>query len=822
MKNIVWSTQRSSAIDQFVSRCVCPTDRRARSGGVLAVGMALSLGAGVAMADDATTSVPGPVSGAPPEMATLLESIVVTAQFREENLETTPLAITPLSGHQLDDHNAVSLGDLNGLAPSLSITRGTNTNGPSAQAFIRGIGQSDGHPGLEPGVGLYVDDVYHGILLGSDVDLTDLDRVEVLRGPQGTLAGKNSIGGSIKLFTKKPGDEADGYADVTYGDFDLIKIRAAGNLTLVPDRLYLRLSGVSETQNGYMTRLDYACVTGDHSNNTQVSVLPGCALGTEGGTDLHSGRLALRWIVNEAIEDNFTATDTQDRSQVPALKLLYANNTQGVMPYGLNGSQFITAPNSYTTYATFTNLGFTDPAKYSGVPGAGTHSAISLPTEDPINYFGLTNNLEWSLADQYTLTAITGWLRYDGQYSIEVGDSPYAVQLLDDTWSDNQFTQEIRLNGTSFDHFDWTVGGYYYHEFATFGGLKLLTPGIASETLFTGNDPIDSSNKSAFVHDVWRATEQLSLITGVRYTKEDKEYTFQRLNPYDQALPSYTPVGTLSGVTGTYSGSHVDYRAGLEYQLTPAVMTYAQWSTGFRGGGVNPRPFIAAEEVPFGTETLKSEEVGLKSDLFDHTLRLNVAGYFSQYNNILLVNTAPLVLDGVSYNNSTPENIGKAHIEGAEAEFIWHPVKAFQIDGSASYIHFRFTSINTSAATVPGVSLNTQDPYIPNRMTTMGVQGNYLLPDGSTLSPRLEGQYQSAFFTDLQNTPLGEVAGRTLLNVRLTWNSPKGDWQTTAAVDNATDRFYYINKVNALAPTNIAQGQPGAPREWLISVHRRF
>ena len=816
MKIIARSNRPSSTVDQFIRQSLRATRSRTRFGrGALTVGLALSLGAGAAMADEATAPSANDVQ--------LLEEIVVTAQFRQQNLQTTPVAITAITAQQVDEHNALSLTDLNGLAPNVTLTKGTNTNGPSAQAFIRGIGQSDGHPGLEPGVGLYVDDVYHGLLLGSDLDLTDLDRVEVLRGPQGTLAGKNSIGGSIKLFTKKPTEETDGYADATYGDFNLVKIRAAGNFTLVPETLYARVSGISAQQDGYMKRLDYFCVTGQNVFSTQVPV-HGCQLGTEGGTDLHSIRVALRWIINESLENNFTATDTQDRSEVPALKLTQSNLPAGYIPAAAgpaSGVQFITPAHSYTTYATYANVGFTDPAKYAGAPGAGQHAGISMPLTDPINYYGLTDNLTWKINDKYTLTAITGYLRYSGAYSIETGDSPYATGLLDDTWADNQFSEEIRLNGTTMGQFDWTVGAYYYKEYAQFGGLKLLNPGLANETLFTGNDPIKSTNKSAFVHDVWRATDALSVITGVRYTKENKDYTFSRLDPYNQAVPSYNPVGILNGTTGTYSGSHVDYRVGLEYQWTDTTMTYAEWSTGFRGGGVNPRPFVAQEEVPFGTEKLSAYEIGLKTDLFDNHLRLNLSGFYNKYRDILLVNTAPLIINGQSTQNSTPVNVGAADIKGAEAEFVIKPVAAFQIDGSVSYLNFNFTSINQSAATIPGVSLETQDPYVPRRMANLGAQYTWTLPNSSSLTPRVDAQYQSSFFTELSNNPIGRVGGRTLADLRLTWRSPKGDWQTTAAVTNLTSHFYYINKVLSQNPS-FTQGQPGAPREWLVTLRRNF
>lgn len=815
MKNIVRSN-RPTAVDQFIRQSLRSARLRASLGkGALTFGLALSLGAGTAMAEEAAASSSD---------VQLLEEIVVTAQFRQQNLQTTPVAITAINAQQLDERSMSSLADLNGLAPNLTITKGTNTNGPAAQTFIRGIGQSDGHPGLEPGVGIYVDDVYHGLLLGTDLDLTDLDRVEVLRGPQGTLAGKNSIGGSIKLFSKKPNEETDGYVDATYGDFNRIDIKAGGNFTLVPDTLYARVSGVSKQQDGYMKRLDYFCATGGAPSTTQISVHPGCQIGTEGGTDIHAVRVALRWLVNDKVENNFIATSTQDRSEVPALKLIYAANTQGLIPGG-NGSQFITGPTSYTTYATYNQLGFTDPARYTGQPGAGTHQGISLPTTDPIDSYGLTDTVDWKVADHYTLTAITGYLRYKGAYSIEVGDSPYPTQVLNDTWADRQFTEEIRLNGTSFDRFDWTVGGYYFHELAHFGGLKMLSPGITTETLFTGNDPVESTNKSGFAHGVWRATDALSVIAGIRYTKEDKSYTFQRLNPYAQTLPSYTPVGPLNDTTGSYAGNHTDYRAGIEYQWTESIMTYAQYSTGFRGGGVNPRPFIVQQEVSFGPETIKGSEIGMKSDLLDHHLRLNVAAFFNQYKDILFTNAAPTIVNGVtlSANNATPVNVGAANIKGLEAEFEIRPFGGLQFDGSASYLNFNFTSINQSAAAqIPNVSLRTDEPYAPTRMAALGAQYTFNIGTGGSFTPRFDANYQSRFYTDIANTALGQVSGRTLMNARLTWKSPKDEWQTSFAVTNVADKFYYVNKVNAVAPTNITQGQPGEPREWSVSIRRNF
>jgi len=253
-------------------------------------------------------------------------------------------------------------------------------------------------------------------------------------------------------------------------------------------------------------------------------------------------------------------------------------------------------------------------------------------------------------------------------------------------------------------------------------------------------------------------------------------------------------------------------------------MTYAQYSTGFRGGGVNPRPFIPQQEVPFKPETLRSAEIGLKSDLFDRHLRLDVSAFYSKYTNILFINSSPTIVNGavLSINNLTPVNVGSADIKGVEAEWEWHPVGGLEIDGSLSYLDFKLTSINQSAATIAGVSLATQEPYAPDRMASLAIQYDIPLGSAGSLVPRLDAQYQAGFYTDISNTTLGRVGGRTLANAHLTWRSPKDGWEASAAVTNLTDKFYYINKLNSTAPTFIDQGQPGPPREWLVTLRRNF
>ncbi len=763
-----------------------------------AAGIGFALVAGNALAQDANNE---PV---------VLEEVVVTAQFREQGLQKTPVAITAVNAEQLQARSATTITDVAAFAPNVVSVQGSTGFGPVAQTYIRGVGQNDGSFALEPGVGIYVDDVYNGILLGSVFDLLDIDRVEVLRGPQGTLAGKNSLGGAIKLFSKKPDGDGGGYVEATYGSFNRIDVRAGGNFTVIEDKLYARVAGVSKHRDGYFDRVDYACENPGSGVPNAISADGNCKIGTEGGQDLQAMRLALRWLATDDIEDNFIADITQDRSEVAATKLLFINNPQ--VP---NGQQFITGPEDYKSYATYTALNFSDPASLLGRPGAGAHNAVSVPADAPVNSYGLSNKLEWKLPHDLSFTSITGYRRYSGAFSTDYDGSPYTIQLVRNTFDHRQFTQELRLSGTALSLLDYTVGAYYYDAQSYSGGLKILSPGLASENIFDGNDSIPSTSKSVFAHSVWRVTNQASIITGLRYTEEEKDYTFSRQNPYALG-PSYTGAGAVDGLQGHYEGNKVDYRVGFEYQWLENLMTYAQYSTGFKGGGINPRPFVAEQAVSFDPETLKAAEVGVKTDLLDRRLRMNASIFFNQYEDIIFTNNQPTPN---SPSNATPVNAGDADVKGAELEIEARPVAGLSIQASASYLDFELTRVAPGITTV---NLNTKQIFAPEKKASLGVQYEIPVGQAGTLVPRIDGTYQSDFFTAIDNHPDGVVDSYTLANARLTWNSSSGDWVVAGAVTNLTDKYYYLNKFRQAAPFSFVIGQPGRPREWSISIKRNF
>ncbi|HEY6454753.1 MAG TPA: TonB-dependent receptor plug domain-containing protein, partial [Steroidobacteraceae bacterium] len=269
-------------------------------------------------ADPGVATTPQPAAAAAADTGGLQE-VIVTAQFQSQTVQQTPLAITAVNAEALAARGQTSLTELSQDAPSVQLQQTSAAFGPSMSAFIRGIGQSDLDPALEPGVGVYIEDVYFGTLTGSLFDLLDLDRVEVLRGPQGTLEGMNSEGGAVKLFSKKPDATESMNFDLLGGSRNHIELRAATNFALA-DNLFVRLSAVGNQQDGYVNRYDFGCenpsftatdvngVTGTYSVPVGFQgQTTHCLLGQEGGTGYAAARTAVRWVASDTLEFNFIA-----------------------------------------------------------------------------------------------------------------------------------------------------------------------------------------------------------------------------------------------------------------------------------------------------------------------------------------------------------------------------------------------------------------------------------------------------------------------------------------------------------------------------------
>ncbi|MXO66432.1 TonB-dependent receptor [Altericroceibacterium endophyticum] len=766
-----------------------------------------------ALGQDRTSS--GSVQESDAKDSNSIREIVVTAQFREQSLQDTPIAITAMDSAGLEARSYNTITDLTNSAPNVVLKPTTSAFGPGAAIYIRGVGQADTNFAYEPGVGLYVDDVYHGSVFGSQLDLLDLDRVEILRGPQGTLAGKNSIGGAVKLYTKKPQGEG-GFVEGTIGSYDRIDLRASADFALVPDNVFVRLSGVTRHKTGFLKRYDFGCRNpGNGIFEGSAASGKNCVIGHEGGKDYTAGRIALRWVASDDVEVNIAASRLVDDSEPGATKLLSIGVSPALTPGVSDQSIFVTDPHEYSNYATYTTPAFTD--------SAGSHDTTVWSPNTRLRSWEVSGTIDWTINPDLSLKSITSYQSLSGRYGTDFDTTPFGINTNNVTNTHHQLTQELRLSGTSFDRFlDWTLGTYYYDATSYIEGGNIIAPGSPFTSVFYSDDRIPARSISGFAHAVMHLTDRLNLTGGIRYTDDRKDYYFRRLNPFDTSEVSYTAQSKIDGAVGNFHGKRWDYRVNLDYRFSDQVLAYAQFSTGFRGGGINPRPFVIQQVQPFNPETLNAYEIGLKSDLFDRAVRFNLSAFINDYSNIIFSDTAPTVVDGVviTPQNATPTNAGDARFKGIEAELTAEPIYGLTIDGSLSYLDFDLKSIGAEGAKIAGITLDSIAPFVTKWKASMGIQYQAEIGNAGTLTPRFDLAYQSSFFTASDNNPAAQVPAYTVMNARLTWDSPDRDWRVALAVTNLADKFYYQNKTRL--PIGIVIGSPAAPREWSLTVRRSF
>ena len=775
--------------------------------------------------------------------------IVVTAQFREQKLQDTPIAITAISGATLEQRSAGALADIANSAPSVVLRPASAAFGNSITASIRGFGQIDFNPAYEPGVGLYIDDVYYPRLTGANFDLMDVERVEVLRGPQGTLTGRNSEGGAIKFISRKPTGDGSGYVSATYGSRNRINLRASADFTIAKD-LYARLSGTFADQGGYVNVLDYNCATTGGSNCTKYKL---------GDVGYKALRGIVRYNPSDRVDVMISADYTKDSHNNGAEVLLYGNNanpnvtTASGLPYD---SRFICGQ-----WCNYTSTGQEAGAfvaglipPLNGLPMAATSGQQSSDYEG----WGVSGNVDLGLSDSLKLTSITAYRGWNSSFSIDNDLSPARVGFGNNQLTHWFWSQELRLNAKLGEMADATLGGYYSDEKTTYYTLQDIRY-VAAGPLpifplqFIGNDPVRTKSKAVFGTVIVRPTDALTVTAGARYTKDEKAYTFFRynldgktINPFLDGVGAANGIGydgpngtALSGRTARFSGDRFDYRISVDYRFTPQVLAYATISTGYKAGGVGPRPFNAAQARGFGPEKLTAYEIGLKTDFFDRRVRLNLAGFYNDFKDAQLTLLSCPQFGGPG-PCALPQNAGNAHVKGVEAELFARPIDGLQIDGSISYIDWKWTCVNP--AVVGGATgACSSDPAVVGKLSanprgliktkwSAGIQYDADLGKNGSITPRFDINYQSGLvggdLAPAAGSPsalFGQVPGYTISNARLTWQNEKKDVSVALEVTNLFDKYYFVSKFDLTgAGAGAITGSPGRPREWGVTVKKKF
>ncbi len=805
-----------------------------------ALGGLLAAGGWAHAADQAAQPATGANDQATPATASELQTVTVTARYRSENLQDTPIAITAVSAEGLEARGFNNVVDVSKIAPNVTLQQSGSNGGKAAVAFIRGVGQSDFTLAFEPGVGFYLDDVYFGTIFGAMFDLGDIDRVEVLRGPQGTLFGKNNEGGAVRVFTTQPKGDGSGYVEAGYGSYNRFMMKAAYDIAVIPDQLAVRISGGINRVDGYVTRYDFVCSHPALAGNLpRVSVSPDCKTGTEGGDDVATFRANLRWTPSDALEvlgsvdflnDKGEATPTKTLAVVPGGALgdynrnVLLNPASGFYTGVPIDARFVTG-NPYTTYATFKDQS----------------TGISFNPANDVNSWGVGNTVQWKTPLGLLVKNVMAYRAYSGSFVYDASGAPLSTALYaNPDFIHHQFSEELNVSGTLLrDALDWVAGAYYYDGYSKQGnGPVLLTSAeIVPPTgnpffcdtgcyglNFVTNDPVTVKNKSAFVHAQYHFTGALSAELGVRYTDESKTYTFSRVllptNPTDFL---FSPAGDpdypyLSGFanrpSATSTTSRWDPKVALQYNWTPDIMTYVQYATGFKGGGINPHPVFASQAVPFKAETLSSYEVGVKTQWFDNRVRANAAAFLSNYRDLQITVIGPAGADIV-------QNAGHIRISGLEGELEAEPIPDLLLNGSFGYLNYHTVDLGAAAGVVGGPTPTSQPPYIPRWKANLGLQYAIHIRGGE-LTPRLDWTYQTQVFNDPSNDPLALQPAYGLLDARLTWDTPDKHWQAALVIQNALDKVYYINKLDNSGSFGVVDGQPGLPRTVFFTLKRKF
>jgi iron complex outermembrane receptor protein len=592
----------------------------------------------------------------------------------------------------------------------------------------------------------------------------------------------------------------------------------------------MRLAGVAKRQEGYVDRIDFGCANppGSPNNPAVGGVQPesgggDCVVAHDGEINYQAARAQLRYNPSDTLDINIIADYTHDDRTAAAGVLLQADNANpNVRGNAFNvpyDSRFVCG--RYCNYASYFS-----PASTSGDPSAPFGGYPLVETRgngrSKLNNWGISGQIDLDLTDNLQLQSITSYRDYKLHFNNDDDYSPLAISNGFGDLTYWGFTQELRLNGSALDDtLHWTLGGFYLDQrsvYATFQDLRYAPIPLQ----FQGDDPVNADTKAVFGNVSWEFVPNLTANLGLRYSKDHKDYTFVRLNQDGTVNPF---LGALNGVTGNYDGDKVDYRANLQYRFSPSLMAYAQVSTGFKGGGINPRPFNPDQVQPFGPETLTSYEAGFKSDLFDHIVRFNAAAFYSKYKDIQLTLLSCPQFGGPG-PCALPQNAGDANIKGFELETTIDPHNGLLIDGSLSYLDFDYTSINPQAGgpTQPaGVQIGMVAPYTPAWKWSIGVQYRFDLGSAGSLTPRVDANYQSEVWSNAVNLPTNHIDGYTLANARLTWRNADNDLEVAFEVTNLFDKYYLLTSFDLTgAGAGLVSGQPGHPREWAVSVKKSF
>jgi iron complex outermembrane receptor protein len=766
---------------------------------------------------DEPAALPADVAAEAPSEGEITEPdvMVVTARRRKEGLQSAPVAVTAFDAEDLQSRNVEATTNLSNFTPNLQLEGAAALSGGSANAttFIRGIGQNDFAIFSDPGVGMYVDEVYMGRSIGGVMEVVDVERVEVLRGPQGTLFGRNTIGGAVLMTSKKPTYDADGMFELTGGSFFRNDIRAMANAPIIDRKLAVRLAMSKVNRDGFGKRLSDGQEMGDINRVT--------------------GRAQVLWDPTSKVSVlvSLDGTRAREHSAVTSLTAV-APGGQFLTPYN-----DLVAPTQGITSPTGSNIIDSSWQTNNRYRTYGTG-----PNRSDLDVWGISATPTWELTPNISLKSITAYRTMGAKFGRDGDNTPFTYRETtndDDQW---QVSQELQVLGDSFsDRLTWMAGLYYFQEDAkenanaylaqglydAFQGLPPNMGGMPPYPPFGGSDNpanvgadlmVDIYNKvvnrslAGFANATYKIMDNLGLNAGIRVTWDDKwfDLVHQRMTSGAYIVdPAFGPLD--------HSWTSYDPRVGLEYQALRNLLAYATWSSGYKAGGYNGRPLQNSTEVTrYDPEKLWSYELGVKTDWFKRKLIFNAAGFYYDYRDIqLTVNQTP---------RNFVANAAKARLAGFELEATARPIGGLRVDAALGYLNSKYLEVGEGLAAMQTLPITTDSKLMkaPTVTLSAGAEYTYSLPEGfGSLAARLDYAFRTKVYHDVANTESIAQDSFGLLGAHLSWMSEADVWTVAAFATNLTDEVYRISG-NASPAFGLAENAYGRPRELGVRLTRRF
>ena len=717
----------------------------------------------------------------------IIEELVVTARKREENLQDTPIAISAYTGDGLDSRGLTSVADIGDLTPNMTYTNNPEVGGSTSVStvYIRGIGQRDFLGTIDNGVGFYIDDVYIARTVGAVVDLLDIDRVEVLRGPQGTLFGRNSVGGALKLHSKKPEDAFGGYVDFMLGTDSQTLLRSTLNIPL-SDQALSSVSLLSSQQGGYVEQPNGA---GD--------------LGNEDNTAF---RAQLLLHPTDTLEISLAVDSSSEDEKGAPFVLVYAGTTVDRGFAGFHNNNRV--PDSACAYPG--GITSTNPLCYNE-QWVGDINQGTGPTYSTTDTEGIRMSIEWDFSDTISFKSITAQRDLDAEFARDADASPVQVTHFYDSFTSQQFSQEFQLVGSSFDNkLDWIGGLYFFDEKGK--NVNLLNFAIAN---FMSGAGFGNSNTAVYLQGTWHATDRVHLTGGLRYTDETKTY-----DPVQTAGVNYLdlPVGTPLVPLGKNEtdAQETTPLLNVAYDLSETAMLYGTYSEGFRSGGFVQRIFPPLKIVPsFGPEYVENYELGFKYQPAAGNLRLNAAAYVSDYTDIQVRTENP------GFVGQFEANVGDAEISGYEVELAWQFHKSWVLEAALGITNAAYTAIRVEPPLKAAVNLDSEFDHVPENTSSLSVARDFQLAGGSSLLLRFSSTSHSGWFNNPFNTLNVVTPATDLYNLTGTWTFADRRLELKGGIKNLDDNKYlasgYENPSIGFAEAIFDRG-----REWYLGARYHF